>query len=134
MSLVKIKDLAVQLGGNTVLHSVDFSIDAGEIVTIVGPNGSGKSTLLRAIIGAVQPYTGTITRQPELRIGYVPQRLQIDATLPLTVGRFLSLPHAAETSDATVALEEAGAGDLVSRQMAGLSGVPFAIGKHLAMV
>ena len=98
MSLVTVTGLNVQLGGHTVLHHVDFAIDAGEIVTIVGPNGSGKSTLLRAIIGAVTPDAGRVLRGKGLRIGYVPQKLHIDPTLPMTVRRFLDLPASGVTA------------------------------------
>ncbi len=125
MSLVDIRGLSVRYGGNTVLHDVDFSVEPGEIVTIVGPNGSGKSTLLRAIIGAVRPTAGTITEQPGLRIGYVPQRLHIDPTLPITVRRFLSLPRRVGDAEARAALDEAGVGGLAARQMADLSGGQF---------
>ncbi len=117
--------LNVQLGGQTVLHHVDFSIDPGEIVTIVGPNGSGKSTLLRAIIGAVEPSAGAVTCKPGLRIGYVPQKLHIDPTLPMTVRRFLDLPQQVRDDAARDALDEAGAGALSRRQMSGLSGGQF---------
>lgn len=125
MSLVEMSGLNVQLGGQTVLHHVDFSIDPGEIVTIVGPNGSGKSTLLRAIIGAVEPSAGAVTCKPGLRIGYVPQKLHIDPTLPMTVRRFLDLPQRVDDEAARDALDEAGAGALSARQMSGLSGGQF---------
>ena len=125
MSLVTVTGLNVQLGGHTVLHHVDFDIDAGEIVTIVGPNGSGKSTLLRAIIGAVPPDAGKVLRGKGLRIGYVPQKLHIDPTLPMTVRRFLDLPVRVSDAAAAAALDEAGAGALMTRQMAGLSGGQF---------
>jgi len=125
MSLVDIRGLSVRYGGNTVLHDVDFSVEPGEIVTIVGPNGSGKSTLLRAIIGAVRPDAGTITARRGLRIGYVPQRLHIDPTLPITVRRFLSLPRRVGDAEAQAALDEAGVGGLAARQMADLSGGQF---------
>jgi len=125
MSLVTLDHLSVALGGNTVLSDVDLAIEPGEIVTIVGPNGSGKSTLLRAVIGAVQPSQGGVTRHPGLRIGYVPQKLHIDPTLPITVRRFLSLPRRVSDSAAQAALARAGAGDLSERQMAGLSGGQF---------
>lgn len=125
MSLVEVKNLSVRLGGNEVLHSVDFSIDRGEIVTIVGPNGSGKSTLLRAIVGAVRPNRGSVRLTAGLKIGYVPQRLHIDPTLPMTVARFLNLPHRVAPETIRSALDEAGAGDLAARPMAGLSGGQF---------
>lgn len=125
MSLFDARGLTVRLGGQAVLLGVDFSIDRGEIVTIVGPNGSGKSTLLRALIGALPPAAGRITRAPGLRIGYVPQRLAIDPTLPMTVGRFLSLPVRRRPDETAAALARAGVPQLEQRQMADLSGGQF---------
>ena len=125
MSLVSIRGGAFRHSGSPVLTGVDFAIEPGEIVTVVGPNGSGKSTLLRGIIGALQPSEGAVDRTAGLRIGYVPQKLHIDPTLPLTVRRFLSLPRKVSDAAAEKALERAGAGRLTSRQMAGLSGGQF---------
>ncbi|WP_226621807.1 metal ABC transporter ATP-binding protein [Alloyangia pacifica] len=125
MKLIEARGLQVTLGEHPVLQGVDFHVDPGEIVTIVGPNGSGKSTLLRTLIGAVKPQAGKVTRKPGLRLGYVPQKLQIDATLPLTVARFLSLPHRISRAEGRAALEEAGAGALEGRPMSGLSGGQF---------
>jgi len=124
-ALVAIKGLNVRLGSQTVLHDVDFEIRPGEIVTIVGPNGSGKSTLLRTIVGAQAPTAGKLELKPGLRIGYVPQKLHMDPTLPMTVRRFLDLPRRVDDSDASEALREAGAGALETRQMSGLSGGQF---------
>lgn len=125
MTLVSLQNLSVSYGGNTVLSNVSFSIDPGEIVTIVGPNGSGKSTLLRSVIGAQKPTSGSVSQQSDLRIGYIPQKLHIDPTLPITVRRFLSLPKRVTDAQAASALEQAGAGQLSGRQMAGLSGGQF---------
>lgn len=125
MSLIETRDLSVRQGGKTVLSHVDFSISKGEIVTIVGPNGSGKSTLLRSLIGALTPSAGSITRQKGVRIGYVPQKLHIDPTLPLTVRRFLHLPMRVSPSAATSALTRVGAVGLDDQPMSGLSGGQF---------
>jgi zinc transport system ATP-binding protein len=125
MSLVTLRDLTIRHSGNPVLTDVNFAITKGEIVTLVGPNGSGKSTLLRAVIGALRPSSGQVIRADGLRIGYVPQKLHIDATLPLTVRRFLSLPKRVSNSVAERALDRAGAGQLADRQMARLSGGQF---------
>lgn len=122
MSLVDLKSLGVSFGGDEVLSHVDLSISKGEIVTIIGPNGSGKSTLLRTIVGAVTPTSGTVTLKPGLRIGYVPQRLHIDRTLPLTVRRFLDLPKPVSGDAAQQALEDAGASHFAKRQLSDLSG------------
>ncbi len=124
-SLVTSRKLTVRYGETTVLHDVDLYVNAGEIVTIVGPNGSGKSTLLTAILGGVALAGGTIERAPGLRIGYVPQRLVLDPTLPMTVERFLSLPRPVPASKAREALERAGVPEIGGRQMAALSGGQF---------
>lgn len=125
MSLISVDGLSVRYGSNTVLHHVNLTIEPGEIVTIVGPNGSGKTSLLRAIIGATTPSAGTVTRKPELKIGYVPQKLHIDPTLPITVERFMRLTHPVPRRDCAAALEAAGVPDLLKRQMSQLSGGQF---------
>ncbi|RYG92254.1 metal ABC transporter ATP-binding protein [Loktanella sp. IMCC34160] len=125
MSLIETRGLGVRFGGHTVLSHVDFAIDRGEIVTIVGPNGSGKSTLLRAIIGAVSPTSGQVIAAPGLKVGYVPQKLHIDPTLPLTVERFLNLPRRVSRDAARDALRHAGLDARLSHQMADLSGGQF---------
>ena len=124
MSLISAKGLTVRYGGAVVLKDVDFTIEPGEIVTVVGPNGSGKSTLLHALIGTVTS-DGRIARKPGLRVGYVPQKLALDARMPLTVSRFLSLPKR-QTAEATHgALDRVGVPGLGSRQMTELSGGQF---------
>lgn len=125
MSLVKLTGVDVRLGGTAALRNVTFALNPGEIVTIVGPNGSGKSTFLRTVIGAITPTRGKIHRKPGLRIGYVPQRLHVDPTLPLTVRRFLSLPEPCSDEAAQAALTRVGADGLADRQMAALSGGQF---------
>lgn len=125
MSLISVEGLSLAYGAQTVLSKVDLSVEPGEIVTIVGPNGSGKTSLLRAIIGAVEPVAGTITRRPGLKIGYVPQRLHIDPTLPITVERFMRLTDRVPREICAEALERAGVPDLLKRQMSELSGGQF---------
>lgn len=122
MALVSLQDVSIRAGATLALRNVDFAIDPGEIVTVVGPNGSGKSTLLRTVIGAVTPVSGRITRADGLKVGYVPQKLHIDPTLPLSVDRFLSLPRRVARARRATALERAGVPDLAGRQMSGLSG------------
>ena len=89
--LIEAKDLSVSLGGRAVLEAVDLSLKAGRIVTLVGLNGSGKSTLVRALLGLVAPTRGTIWRKENLRVGYSPQHLNREKTLPITARGFLAL-------------------------------------------
>ena len=125
MTLISASSLSVAYGARTVLRNVNLEITKGEIVTIVGPNGSGKTSLLRAIIGATPPKTGSVTLKPGLKIGYVPQRLHIDPTLPITVARFMRLTSKVSKTACRQALESAGVPDLLNRQMSQLSGGQF---------
>ena len=125
LPLIAAEGITLRHGAVTALHDVSLAIAPGEIVTLVGPNGSGKTSLLRALLGALAPARGRIRRRPGLRIGYVPQRLHLDAGLPLSVARFLSLPHARPPAEAEAALARTGVAGLGGRQMAALSGGQF---------
>lgn len=128
--ILAVEALDVHLGGREVLRDVSVAVAPGEIVTIVGPNGSGKSTLLRALIGAVRPSRGRVRRRADIAIGYVPQRLHVDASMPISVARFLNLPirrpaEAARAALAEVGLEANGPQGIADRPMVGLSGGQF---------
>ena len=123
--LIKISSLDVKYGYKTVLKNMNLTLDAGEIVTIVGPNGSGKTSLLKAIIGAVQPADGKIAIKSKLKIGYIPQRLNFDTTLPITVERFMTLTEKVDKSTYKSALETAGVPEILRSQMSSLSGGQF---------
>ena len=97
-ALLSLRDVRVELGGNVILHRVSADVARGQITALIGLNGSGKTTLLRAILKEV-PYGGRIEfhcghdhkRPTPEHVGYVPQRLLIDARLPLTVRDLLAL-------------------------------------------
>lgn len=125
MSLIEVHNLSIRYGGNTVLSNVSLKVEPGEIVTIVGPNGSGKTSLLRAIIGAVKPTKGRVMRGADVKLGYVPQKLHIDPTLPMNVARFLALPQGVPLAGIKAALNQAGVPDLANAQMSRLSGGQF---------
>lgn len=119
--LLEAKGIRVRIGAVEVLTGVDFAISSGEIVTVLGPNGSGKSTLMRALLGMI-PAEGEIRRKPGLRIGYVPQKLVLDASLPMTVGRFLALPRRVGAAEAEAALARVGMAGKAGRPLSWLSG------------
>lgn len=90
-ALFEATDLCLQFGERQILDKVSLSIHRGEIVTLIGPNGAGKTSLVRVVLGLQAASSGSLTRQAGLTIGYMPQKLHIEPSLPLTVQRFLQL-------------------------------------------
>ena len=122
MTLIEITDLSVQYGSKLVLKNMNLSLTDGEIVTIVGPNGSGKTTLFKAIIGTASINSGKVKIRPNIKIGYVPQQLLIDQTLPITVERFLKVAQKTNMKALGQAIKLVGTEDLLTLQMSSLSG------------
>ncbi len=90
-TLIHATDVGVIRNGRQLLKNVDLHLEAGRILTLIGPNGAGKTTLVRSVLGLIKIDEGRIERSPDLRIGYMPQKLHLDASLPLNVERFLLL-------------------------------------------
>jgi len=123
--LVSLEDVGVLRNGRWLVRGVDFSVSRGEIVTLIGPNGSGKSTSAKAAIGVLKPDEGRVERKPGLKVGYVPQKLSIDWTLPLTVRRLMTLTGPLPERDMHAALEAAGIAHMLGAEVQHLSGGEF---------
>ena len=119
--LIEVQNLCVGYGNKEVLRNVNLSLNKKEIVTIVGPNGSGKTTLFKSIIGSTPISSGKVLIRPNLKIGYVPQVLNIDRSLPLTVERFLSLENRRHKREALSAQLVLDSNDLLFKQISTLS-------------
>ena len=93
--VLRTRGLTLAYGQRTVLEDITLEVRRGEFWFFVGPNGSGKTTLLRAILGVVEPRAGELSLDPILapreRIGFVPQRCDLNPTLPTTVREFVLL-------------------------------------------
>ncbi len=128
-TLIEAEGISVTRRGKEILSNAGVRVRAGEIVTLIGPNGAGKTTVVRIVLGLMKPDRGEIFRRPDLMVGYMPQRLHIDPTLPLTVGRFLALgaeKGRARTPDQTAGvLEEVGAGTVMDTPLEAISGGEF---------
>jgi zinc transport system ATP-binding protein len=135
---LEIRELSVRAGGTEILSGINADIRCGEVTALIGPNGAGKTTLLLAILGLV-PHSGRIRfcRAEEHgkgtpRIGYVPQRIDLDRNAPMTVLDFFAISSQRlpvflgrsrkSRSDAEAALGRGGAGHLIDRPIGKLSG------------
>ncbi len=121
-ALIRLDGVAVSFNGQAVLDEVQLSVQPGEIVTLIGPNGAGKTTLVRVVLGLLQPDRGNVRRAARLRIGYMPQKLHVDATLPLSVLRFLRLVPGVDRKRALAALAEVGAEQVIDSPLQSISG------------
>jgi len=124
-NLVKVDRVGVQRDGKWLIRHVSLAVRPGEIVTLIGPNGSGKSTTARSMLGLVPISEGNVHRRDGLRIGYVPQKLAVDWTLPMSVRRLMSLTGRQTNADVETALTEVGIADLADAQVHRLSGGEF---------
>jgi zinc transport system ATP-binding protein len=97
--VLQVRGLTVSFGTVPVLKDLGFEVVAGESLAIIGPTGAGKTVLFRALIGAV-PYTGQIRWAPSTKVGYVPQKLDIERDLPITGHDLLrAKAHVADASN-----------------------------------
>jgi len=121
-ALISARDLGLVRNGRDLLDGIDLDIRKREIVTLIGPNGAGKTTLVRLLLGLETPDRGEVRRQKNLRIGYVPQRFDVDSVIPMTVERFLKLGGQAPVSRIGAILDEVGASHTRQQQLSQLSG------------
>ena len=120
-TLISLNKVTHAYGERTVLSNVSLELKPEEIVTLIGPNGAGKTTLVRVVLGLQKPDSGQRTIKRGLRIGYMPQKLYVDNTMPLTVKRFLSLTNQ-PLSDVKNALGRTGVEHVINSPVQSLSG------------
>ncbi len=120
--LVKLERAGVRRGADWLVRGVDLTVAPGEIVTLIGPNGSGKSTTAKMALGILKPSEGRADQRRRLKVGYVPQKLAIDWTLPLSVRRFMRLTNPLSDADCDAALTQTGAKRLLGAELRTLSG------------
>jgi ABC-type Mn/Zn transport systems, ATPase component len=133
VAVLEVRELTVQLGNETILDRVSLSVERGEIVATIGPNGAGKTTLLRAVLGLI-PYRGSVLLfgkplsalgPDRARIGYVPQRHDLDRAIPVTVEEYVGIntPGKYFSRESLVqAMREVNAERLLPRRIGQLSG------------
>lgn len=127
--LITAKNISVESPTRRILDHVSLEVFQGKITTIIGPNGGGKTTFLRVLLGLTPPSQGTIERIKNLKVGYMPQKLNLSPLMPLTVQRFLELsspfPNHLLTDEIAQRLQQVGAEKLKNQQVLSLSGGEF---------
>jgi zinc transport system ATP-binding protein len=121
-TVLRVQGVSKRFGGLQALSDVGITIQRGQVYGLIGPNGAGKTTLVRVVLGLLQPDSGNVRRAPRLRIGYMPQKLHVDATLPLSVLRFLRLVPGVDRQRALAALAEVGAEQVIDSPLQSISG------------
>ncbi len=124
-SLFQLSHAGIVRQGRWLVRDVDLTLNRGEIVTLIGPNGSGKSTTAKMALGILPPDEGRVQRLPSLRVGYVPQRVSVDWTLPLSVEKFMCLTGRLSAAEIHPALERTGIAHLAKSGLRTLSGGEF---------
>ena len=122
--LLKVENASFYLNDKALIKEVSLEIKQGEIVTLIGPNGSGKSTTAKIALGIYKKIEGRVRRFTE-RIGYVPQKVSVDWTLPIRVIDFMTLTEDLKNDQINVALNLTGVAHLKNKSLGNLSGGEF---------
>lgn len=123
--LVCARGIGVLHNERWIFRHIDLKVERGELVFLIGANGAGKSTCAKAVLGLIEIDEGLVQRSPSLTIGYVPQRLAVSPTLPLSLRRLVRLTDSFTSRDIEAALESVGLDRLGDPPVTTLSGGEF---------
>ena len=122
--LVKLNNVGFRQNGKWLVEGVSLNVEKGKIVTLIGPNGSGKSTTAKIALGIYKNIEGSVEKYTS-KVGYVPQKISIDWTLPLRVHDFMTLTENIKDNEINEALTLTGVLNLKNKNLGNLSGGEF---------
>jgi zinc transport system ATP-binding protein len=121
-TLLNAQNISLAIDGKQILQNITLQIDENQIVTLIGPNGAGKTSLVKIVLGLSKPSAGSVKLRKNLRVGYMPQRLHVDNSMPISVQKFLQLAVRAKPELIEQVLSEVKASQLLHSQIHSLSG------------
>lgn len=122
--LVKLENAGVFRSSKWLVRGISLEINQGEIVTLIGPNGSGKTTTAKMILNILNTDEGLVTGKAN-KMAYVPQKINIDWTMPLRVIDFMKITNSLNNTQITESLSMTGVDKLLYNQIHSLSGGEF---------
>ena len=122
--LVKLDNVGISINDKWLVKGVSLQVEKNKIVTLIGPNGSGKSTTAKIALGIYKKIQGKVEKYTN-KVGYVPQKISIDWTLPLRVKDFMTLTESLDNETITEALSLTGVIHLKEKNLSDLSGGEF---------
>ncbi len=122
--LIELHNISMKRNNAIILEGINLTVSRNEIVTLIGPNGAGKSTLIKIALKLIKPDQGSVVTAHSLHIGYVPQSVNPEQSLPVSVKRFLEIAGTKTTTNETIAdvLHQVGAEKLPQKLLQDISG------------
>jgi zinc transport system ATP-binding protein len=121
-ALISAKNVSVIKNQKSILENIDIQINKKDFITIIGPNGAGKTMLLKCLMGFYKPTSGMIERKEKLKIGYMPQSINVINTMPMTVKGFITVKKKYDDVSLHKVITEVNLGEIVNKQLSVLSG------------
>mgnify|MGYP001183865537 FL=1 len=121
-SLIRASNVSVYKNQKAILKNIDIEIIKKDFISIIGPNGAGKTMLLKCLMGFYKPDVGQIERKKSLKIGYMPQNINIVNTMPISVKSFITLRKKFDEFSFKQVVLETEISELVNKQLSILSG------------
>ena len=119
--LCRLENISLEVNQNQILRNISITINKGEIITLIGPNGGGKTSIARILLGILSASSGKIIKDPDLKIGYMPQKISFDSTIPLTSRDFITLSKQNVTIDEDL-VKTLNVANILDKQIQDLSG------------
>ena len=121
-ALISASNVSVFKHNKSILKNIDIQINKNDFITIIGPNGAGKTMLLKCLMGFYKPNFGEIQKKDKLKIGYMPQSINVINTMPMTVKNFITVRKKYDDISFQQVISEIDIRQLVDKQLSVLSG------------